>query len=86
MCKALCFTMAFELHPLIKGVTCYHAVGNYYLKYSWECFMQTIMHNIFLYCGQPEYFRQFSVVCWAGPTGRELPNIFPYLGVQEYFR
>ena len=35
----------------------YHAVGNYYLKYSWECLMQKIVHNIFLYCGQPEYFR-----------------------------
>ena len=35
----------------------YRAVGNYYLKYSWECFMRKNMHNIFLYCGQPEYFR-----------------------------
>ena len=35
----------------------YHAVGNYYLKYSWEYFMQKIMHNIVLYCGQSEYFR-----------------------------
>ena len=41
---------------------------------------QTNMHNIFPCCGQPEYFRLFAVVCWAGPTGRELPNIFPYLG------
>ena len=28
----------------------------------------------------------FSFVCWAGPTGRELPNKFPYLGVPEYSR
>ena len=41
--------------------TC-HAVGNYYLKYSWEFFMRKNMHNIFLYV--------ISVVCWVGPTGR----------------
>ena len=46
--------------------------------------MPKIMHNIFLYCGQPKYFRYFSAVCWAEPTGRELPNMFPYLGVPEY--
>ena len=27
----------------------HHAVGNYYLKYSWECFKQNIVHNMFLY-------------------------------------
>ena len=27
----------------------YHVVGNYYLKYSWEYFMQNKLHNIFLY-------------------------------------
>ena len=42
--------------------------------------MQKHMHNIFLDCERPEYFWQFSVVCWAGPTGREFPNIFQYLG------
>ena len=58
----------------------YRAVGNFYLKYSWEYFMRKNMHNIFLYCGQPEYFRQFliSVVCWAGPTGRELPITYSH--------
>ena len=35
----------------------YHAVGNYYLKYSWEYSKQQNMHYIFLYCGQPKYFR-----------------------------
>ena len=34
----------------------HHAVGNHYVKYSWEYFMRKIMHYIFLYCGQPEYF------------------------------
>ena len=35
----------------------YHTVGVYYLKHSWEYLLQEIMHNISLYCGQPEYFR-----------------------------
>ena len=35
-------------------------------KYSWEYFMQRNMHNIFLCCGQPEYFRYSSVVGCAG--------------------
>ena len=34
----------------------------------------------------PNILGNCSVVCWAGPTGRGLPNIFPYLGVPEYFR
>ena len=59
----------------------YHAVRNYYLKYSWECLMQSNTQNLFLYCGHPEYSRSFSVVCWSATTGREFPNIFPYLGV-----
>ena len=58
----------------------YHAVGDYYLKHSWECFMQLKMHNIVPYCGQPKHFRYCSVVCWAGPTGRQLPSIFPNWG------
>ena len=35
----------------------YRAVGNHYLKYSWEYFVRKNMHDIFLDCGQPEYFR-----------------------------
>ena len=60
-----------------------HAVENDYLKYSWEYFVQKNIHNIFISCGRPGYFRKFYVACWAGQTGRELPNIFPYLGSQN---
>ena len=27
-----------------------------------------------------------AVVCWAGPAERDVPNIFPFWGFQEYFR
>ena len=58
----LCLSSKFLVQiRFLLSVVCkfldYHAVGNYYLKYSWEYFMQKFMHNIFLYCGQPEYFR-----------------------------
>ena len=65
----------------------YHAVGNYYLKYPWEYFMQTNMHNKFpLIVDNPNILGRFLFLCWAEPPGRELPNIFSYLGVPEYFR
>ena len=48
----------------------YHVVGNYYLKCSWECYVQTNMHNICLYCGQPKYFREFFC-CLLGRTNWE---------------
>ena len=57
----------------------YHAVGNYYLKYSWEYSMQIKLHYIFLYSGRPGYFRHFLFAEKHGP-GQNLPNRFRYLG------
>ena len=62
-----------------KGLK-YHAVGNHYLKYSWEYFMKQKCITYSFIVDSPNILGNFSVVCWAEPTGRELPNIFPYLG------
>ena len=73
--------------PAILRTIMYHAVGNYYLKYSWEYFMQNKYAQTYSFIvDNPNTLGNFSVVCWAEPTGRELPNTFPYLGVPEYFR
>ena len=45
---------------LTKKRAGYHAVWNYYLKYSWEYFMHKKMHDMLLYCGQPAYLGIFS--------------------------
>ena len=55
--------------------TTYHAVGNYYLKYSWGYFMQKKLHYIFLYSGHPEFFRHF-LFAEKHRLGENLPNKF----------
>ena len=46
-----------------------HAVGKHYLKYSWEYFMQTNIHNIFLYCGHPNILGNFRVFVLQNQLG-----------------
>ena len=47
----------------------YHAIGNYYLKFSWECSMQTNIQNIFLYCGQPNILGNFLLFVGQSQLG-----------------
>ena len=60
-----------QVTPLWPWSGEYRAVGNYYLRYTWEYFMRKNMHNIFLYCGQPEYFRQFLLFVGQDQLGED---------------
>ena len=62
----------------------YHAVGNDYLNYFWEYFMQTICMTFL--DTNPNILGNFVFFGGQDDWERITSNIFPYLGVPEYFR
>ena len=65
-----CWKLVPEVHP--GNALCKEIC----ITYSFIVQSPNIVGNFLLFVGQES----------SGPTGRELPNIFPFWGVPEYFR